>query len=137
MMKKIKIMNNKYTVPQIAEILKCSDRSVRRYINNHVNTTTAGGYEVSEDFLNLLKSEYGPIDNEDEDIVVQEFTRSEYDEFYKRLSEYPILKDHINTILSELDYHKESARNHQKQMDLILTNMHQRNFIEAKEKQIG
>jgi transcriptional antiterminator len=129
-------MENKYIVPEIAEILKCSERSVRRYISNHINTTKSGGYEVSESFLNLLKNEYGPIDNEREDMVVQEFTRSEYDEFYKRLSEYPILKKYINTILSELDYHKESARNHQKQMDLILTNMHQRNFIEAKEKKI-
>ena len=82
--------------------------------------------------LEVLKNEY----LENSDIVVQEFTQSEYSELHKRLSEYPLLKDYIKTILSELDYHKKSSESHNKQMEMILENIRERNFIEAKDKKL-
>ena len=121
-----------YTVKEIAEILEVSDRTVRRYLNSYYSIEQ-GTYSISDKMLEVLKDEY--LD-EAADIVVQEFTTAEYDEFYKRLSEYPILKDYITTILNELEYHKESSRNHSRQLDLILENIQQRNYIEAKDKKL-
>ena len=80
--------------------------------------------------LEVLQNEY----LENSDIVVQEFAQSEYNELHKRLSEYSLLKDYIKTILNELDYHKKSSESHNKQMEMILENSQQRNFIEAKDK---
>jgi predicted secreted Zn-dependent protease len=35
-----------------------------------------------------------------------------------------------------LEYHRKSAKSHQRQMELILRNLEQRNFIEAKDKKL-
>jgi hypothetical protein len=53
----------------------------------------------------------------------------EYQEFQKRLVEYPLIK-------KDLEYHRKSAKSHQRQMELILRNLEQRNFIEAKDKKL-
>jgi predicted transcriptional regulator len=124
-------VENKYTTKQIAEILGVSDRSVRRYLTNYFSVDN-GIYKVSDKMLEILKKEYSP----DSDIVVQEFTEDEYQEFHKRLSEYPILKERISDVLNELDYHKRSAESHNRQMEIILQTLQQRNYIEAKEKKL-
>jgi predicted transcriptional regulator len=124
-------VENKYTTKQIAEILGVSDRSVRRYLTNYFSVDN-GVYKVSDKMLEILKKEHSP----DSDIVVQEFTEDEYQEFHKRLSEYPILKERISDVLNELDYHKRSAESHNRQMEIILQTLQQRNFIEAKEKKL-
>lgn len=131
-------MGNKYTSKEVAEILNVSDKSVRRYLNSYFFIEN-GAYKVSEKMLEVLKKEY--LD-QDTDTNVQEFervecfTKEEYEEFHKRLSEYPILKERIADILNELDYHKRSADSHNKQMEIVLNMMIQRNYIEAKEKNI-
>ena len=125
-------MENKYTSKEVAEILNVSDRSVQRYLNSYFSIEK-GAYVVSEKMLNVLKKEY--LEDESDD-VVELFTKDEYQEFHKRLSEYPILKDRIGDILNELDYHKRSAESHNKQMEIILNMMQQRNYIEAKEKKL-
>lgn len=61
--------------------------------------------------------------------VIEAFTNEEYQEFQKRLIEYPMLQ-------KDLEYHRSSAESHQRQMELILRNLEQRNFIEAKDKKI-
>ena len=60
---------------------------------------------------------------------VEYFTEEEYQEFHKRLVEYDILKD-------QLQYHRKSSESHNKQMEMILQMMEQRNYIEAKEKKL-
>jgi hypothetical protein len=120
-----------YNTKQIAEILKVSDKTVRRYLNSYF-TINNGAYEVSEKMLDVLKNDY--IENPD--IVVQEFTSGEYLEFHKRLSEYPVLMDRITDILKDLEYHRKSAESHNLQMELILRNLEQRNYIEAKDKKL-
>ena len=142
-------MENKYTTKQIAEILNVSDKSVRRYLNSYFSINN-GAYEVSDKMLNILKSEYlgQPTDNlrtgsnypEQEEYLgpghVEYFTEDEYQEFHKRLSEYPYLKERVNDILNELDYHKRAGESHNKQMEIILQTLQQRNYIEAKEKKL-
>lgn len=131
-------MEKKYNSKEIAEILEVSDKSVRRYLNSYFSINN-GAYEVSEKMLNVLKTEYlgQPADNlrTESDTDVQEFdrveyfTEEEYQEFHKRLVEYDILKE-------QLEYHRKSSESHNKQMELILNMMQQRNFIEAKEKKL-
>ena len=101
-------MENKYTTKQIAEILNVSDKSVRRYLNSYFSINNVA-YEVSDKMLNILKSEYlgQPADNlrtgsdypEQEESLgpghVEYFTEDEYQEFHKRLSEYPYLKERV------------------------------------------
>lgn len=131
-------MEKKYNSKEIAEILEVSDKSVRRYLNSYFSINN-GAYEVSEKMLNVLKTEHlgQPADNlrTESDTDVQEFdrveyfTEEEYQEFHKRLVEYDILKE-------QLEYHRKSSESHNKQMELILNMMQQRNFIEAKEKKL-
>ena len=52
-----------------------------------------GAYQVSEKMLEVLRSEY--LESES-DMVVEEFTKEEYLEFQKRLTEYPFLKNMQN-----------------------------------------
>lgn len=127
---KTKIMD--YSSKDIAEILGVTDKSVRRYLTSYFSFEN-GAYKISDKMLEVLKSEHLTIES---DTVVQEFTKNEYDELHKRLSEYPFLKEQITIILNELDYHKKSAESHNRQMEIILNSMQQRNFIEAKEKKL-
>ena len=145
-------MENKYTTKQIAEILGVTDKSVRRYLNSYFSINN-GAYEVSDKMLNILKSEYLGLSadnlrtgeapqeplkgNEDfENGRIEFFTEDEYQEFHKRLSEYPYLKERVGDILNELDYHKRAGESHNKQMEIILQTLQQRNYIEAKEKKL-
>lgn len=124
-------MEKKYNSKEIAEILNVSDKSVRRYLNSYFYINN-GAYEVSEKMLTILKTEHL---GQATDTSVQEFdrveyfTEEEYQEFHKRLVEYDILKE-------QLEYHRKSSESHNKQMELILNMMQQRNFIEAKEKKL-
>jgi predicted transcriptional regulator len=120
-----------YKLKEVAEILKVSDRTVERYLKSYFSLEK-GAYQVSEKMLVVLKNEY----LENADTIVEEFTKEDYREFYKRLSEYPVLKERIGDVLNELDYHKRSAESHNTQMEMILNMMQQRNYIEAKEKKI-
>lgn len=145
-------MENKYTTKQIADILGVTDKSVRRYLNSYFFINN-GAYEVSEKMLTILKSDYlgqssdslrtgkepqEPLKgNEDfENGRIEYFTEDEYQEFHKRLSEYPYLKERVDDILNELDYHKRAGESHNKQMEIILQTLQQRNYIEAKEKKL-
>lgn len=119
-----------YTTKEVAEILEVSDRTVRRYLNSFF-TNENNAFSISQKMLNVLENEHMRTDA---DIVVQEFTQSEYDEFYKRLSEYPILKDYIKTILNELEYHKKSAESQNRQLENVLISLRERNLLEAKSK---
>lgn len=126
-----------YNSKEVAEILGVSDKSVRRYLNSYFSLEN-GSYQVSEKMLEVLKNEY--LD-EQSDIIVQPYTRDEYEELHKRLSEYPFLKERVKQMLDDLEYHKAqveyhktSSDKHLAQIDTLINAIHQRNFIEAKEK---
>lgn len=142
-------MSKKYSTADIARTLAVSERTVRRKLAKHLNLQD-GKYEVSEEFFNFLKGNTDfadtPTDNprtpadtdnqEPEYDIIEGFTNEEYQEFQKRLVEYPLLKEHLATIMNELEYHRKSGQSKDKQMELILANIQQRNFIEAKDKKI-
>ena len=130
-------MENKYTTKQIADVLGVSDKSVRRYLNSYFFLEN-GAYQVSEKMLEVLKNEYL---GQDADTIVQPFTADEYEEFRKRLTEYPMFKKHIESLQTEIEYHKNQYeslmalhREFVKMQEKALDNLTQRSFIEAKEK---
>lgn len=121
-----------YKLKEVAEILGVSDRTVERYLKSYFSLEK-GGYQVSDKMLEVLKSEYLESDN---DNIVEEFTKEEYQEFHRRLSEYPLLKERIEYILNDMEYYRNSMSSKEKQMEIILNMMQQRNYIEAKEKKL-
>ena len=134
----------KYSTQEVAKILNVTDRTVRRYLSTYISFDN-NRFEISEKMLEVLKSDYlgqsadsfrtepgqtADVSGQEEEYdVIEGFTNEEYQEFQKRLIEHPILK-------KELEYHKKSAESHQRQMELILNNLRERNFIEAKDKRL-
>ena len=119
-------MSKKYTTADIASALSVSDRTARRKLAEHV-TILNGRYELSEAIFKYIvgvedtssdtvRTSADTKSQELEYDIIEGFSTEEYQEFQKRLVEYPLLKD--------------------KQMELILANIQQRNFIEAKDKNI-
>jgi len=127
-------MKKEYTIKELADKLSVSTRTVERYLkalyrreNNKII--------IPLDVVNLLEVRHKYDTNTDtsttqEYDIIEGFTEEEYQEFQKRLIEYPILR-------KDLEYHRESSKSHQRQMELILRNLEQRNFIEAKDKKLG
>lgn len=125
--------NKKYTVLEISRQLGVNSRQVQRMLKDLINIEK-GSYVVDYKIVKLLQSRDNLATNDD--IIVEGFTPKEYEEFRKRLIEYPLLKNHIKTILNELEYHRRSSDSKDRQLEIILQNIQQRNFIEAKEKKI-
>ena len=125
--------NKKYTVLEISRQLGVNSRQVQRMLKDLINIEK-GSYVVDYEIVKLLQSRDNLATNDD--IIVEGFTPKEYEEFRKRLIEYPLLKNHIKTILNELEYHRRSSDSKDRQLEIILQNIQQRNFIEAKEKKI-
>ena len=115
-----------YKIKEIAEILNVSDRTVQRYLNSYFSMEK-GAYIVSEKMLEILKSEY--LDN-DSDTIVEEFTKDDYIEFTKRLSEYPFLKERAESLLKDMEYYRKSMTSKERQMELLLLAITSKRFIE-------
>lgn len=142
-------MAKTYTTADIARTLSVSERTVRRKLSKHLSLQD-GKYEVSEEFFNFLKGNTDLSDTSSDNLrtpsdtvfldeeydIVEGFSSEEYQEFQKRLIEYPLLKEHLSTIMNQLEYFKESSASKDRQMELILENIQQRNFIEAKDKKL-
>lgn len=156
-------MNIKYTTSDISKKLNISERTVRRRIEELINIKK-GRYEISEEILQLIEktdksadrlrtpsgqtSDTSEADKESLSGTgfdhVEYFTNNEYQEFHKRLSEYPHLKEqlanskeYLDTLKNELEYHKSA---YLRQLDIhekMIDSVKQRNFIEAKEKGMG
>lgn len=131
-----------YTTIELADIFKVSPRTIQRHLASITDelSNNSKGYKIPELIALYIANKYGynftEEDNDRQNVRAEYFTEEEYQEFHRRLSEYPLLKDYIKTILNELDYHKKSAESHQRQMEMILSNLQQRNYIEAKDKKI-
>jgi len=149
-------MSQKYTSEDLSKALNTSKRTAQRYIDKLFDKSNK---EVSfeEDVFNLLIQRHhnDTITTDSDNGITEYFTEEEYNEFQKRLTEYPILKqqledskDNLNTLLNELEYHKSAYTKqlllHEKLIEsisekainerIMLDTIKQRNFIEAKEK---
>ena len=119
-------MEKTYSSKEIAEILNVSDKSVRRYLNSYFSIEK-GAYHVSEKMLSILKSEYR---TDLSDTVQEEFSREDYVEFQKRLTEYPFLKERAEFLLKDMEYYKKSMSSKERQMELLLLAITNKRFIE-------
>ena len=127
-----------YKIKEIAEILNVSDKSVRRYLNSYFSINN-GAYEVSEKMLNILKNDYlgqsadnlrTGSDTENEFPIIEGFTEEEYQEYQKRLIEYPLLKDQIEYLKKDILYHRKSIESHNREMELLLLSATNKKFID-------
>ena len=154
--------DKKFTTADVSKTLKVSDRTVRRYIDKEISKIE-GKYILSDDMYNFIVNKYStdnlrttcgqPTDidlstGNDEFDIVEAFSQEEYLEFQKRLTEYPLLKEkieeskdrlidskeYIQTLLNELEYHKQIYQKHLDMHQKMIDVFQQRNFIEAKEK---
>lgn len=126
-------MKKYFTIKELADKLSVSTRTIERHLQS-LYTKENNKIMIPLDIVNLLEARYKSDTNTDtspteEYDVIEAFTNEEYQEFQKRLIEYPMLQ-------KDLEYHRQSAESHQRQMELILRNLEQRNFIEAKDKKI-
>ena len=138
-----------YTSSDIATMLKVSKRTAQRYIENLVNQEN-GKIIIKKDVLDLIITRH-INDNQTTETrhtnnnegITEFFSNEEYEEFKKRLIEYPVLKemlksseDYINTLRNELNYHRSIYQKHLDIHGKLIDSIKERNFIEAKEKKL-
>lgn len=138
-------MKKHYTIQELADRMSVSTRTIERYLKA-LYIKESNKIIIPLDVVELLevrhKSDTSPTglrqdsDNSSAEQydIVEGFTNEEYQEFQKRLIEYPLLKDKIDNLKNDIDYHRKSAQSQNKQLVLLLENLQQRNFIEAKNK---
>lgn len=143
-----------YNLKDLAIELNISERTARRYIDELINEAQnirENKYKFSYLIFNSIVNSRQTFDTEltkNDKGVTEYFTDEEYQEFQKRLIEYPILKEQIenskeylSTIENQMEYFKNA---YNKQLDMhenliqsvknFSDNLTQRNYIEAKEK---
>lgn len=147
--------DKKYSTADIASELGKNERTIRRWIADLISIE-GGKYTVSEEVAELLRKKASADTQrtsadteENEDFpYVEYFTEQEYEEFKKRITEYPFLKEQIENskeYLKAMENQIEYFRNsYNKQLEIhenlvhsvknFTDNLVQRNFIEAKEK---
>lgn len=141
----------KYTTADISSELGISERTIRRWITDLVDISK-GKYRVSEEVFLLLKNktntdslgttsgQYSDSEN-DEFPHVEYFTSNEYEEFKKRITEYPFLKEqiesskqHLEAMEKQIEYFRFSYNKQLEIHEKLIDSFRERNYIEAKEK---
>lgn len=152
----------KYTLKEIADEFSVSERTILRQIqtiSDKLKNPYSKGFTLSEELKELIFSDkfqtnsdkvQTSLDNDENEEFpfVEYFTADEYEEFKKRITEYPFLKEQIenskeylNAMEGQMEYFR-NAYNKQLEMHETLIqsvknfsdNLVQRNFIEAKDK---
>ncbi len=131
-----------YTIEELADMFECSTRTIQRHIKSLCDNLSKK--EKNKQIPINIAIEIAKVNDyyfereKNGQPVVEEyyFTESEYNEFYKRLEEYPHLKEKIETLREELNYRKKEVEKLQdkyfEHMDKFFTTIEQRNYIEAK-----
>jgi predicted transcriptional regulator len=135
----------KYTTADISSELGISERTVRRWIVDLVDYSK-GKYSVSEDVVNVLRNKAnaddfrttdGQLSDTEDDVnfdYYEAFTADEYIEFQKRINEYPVLKEYINSLQEQIEFLRFNSAQQNEVIKDLSAGIKQRNFIEAKEK---
>lgn len=136
----------KYTTSDISATLSVSLRTAQRYLES-LTIVENGKTFVNEDVFNLIISRH-QSDNEtteekDLEGITEFFTNEEYEEFQKRLTEYPMLKqmlkaseEYISSLRNDVEYHRTIYQKHLDIHEKLIESIKERNFIEAKEKKL-
>ncbi|WP_333854641.1 hypothetical protein [Epilithonimonas sp.] len=144
-----------YTTKEVSELFGVSIRTVQRHIAtiiDELTNTDKKGFLIPQDVVNLLKQrhlsdtttklERHDDDNENEEFpFVEYFTADEYEEFKKRITEYPFLKEqienskqHLEAMEKQIEYFRFSYNKQLEIHEKLIDTFRERNFIEAKEK---
>ncbi|MRM86559.1 HTH domain-containing protein [Riemerella anatipestifer] len=145
----------KYTTKEIAKLFGVSERTIQRQIatlSDNISNTDNKGFSIPEDVVLFLASRHKydisttnndtkQQDKYEEFPHIEYFTEEEYQEFKKRITEYPFLKEqiklsneHLESLKTQIEYFRLS---YNKQLDIhekLIGAFRERNFIEAKEK---
>ena len=137
----------KYNIKEIAEEIGVSERTILRQIqtiSDKLKNPYSKDFAISEDLKNALFSDKFQTnsDNENEEFPhVEYFTSDEYEEFKKRITEYPFLKEqiesskqHLETMDKQIEYFRFSYNKQLEIHEKLIDTFRERNFIEAKEK---
>ncbi|MEK6452374.1 MULTISPECIES: hypothetical protein [unclassified Myroides] len=136
----------KYTTSDISATLGVSLRTAQRHLES-LTIVENGKTFINEDVFNLIISRH-QSDNEtteekDLEGITEFFTNEEYEEFQKRLTEYPMLKqlvssseEYISSLRKDVEYHRVIYQKHLDIHEKLIDSIKERNFIEAKEKKL-
>ena len=141
----------KHTTKEAAELLSVNIRTVQRHLATLIEELTnpyKKGVSISEDVLLILKSRINgdnlATSDDDENTefpYVEYFTTNEYEEFKKRITEYPFLKEqiesskqHLEEMNKQIEYFRFSYNKQLEIHEKLIETFRERNFIEAKEK---
>lgn len=135
----------KYSSSDISTTLNVSIRTAQRYIESLVLYENGKTY-INEDVFNLIISRHTNDTETTEgntEGITEFFTTEEYEEFQKRLTEYPMLKqmlkaseEYIELLKRDVEYHREVYQKHLNIHEKLIESIKERNFIEAKEKKL-
>lgn len=145
----------KYTTKEIAALFGVSERTIQRHLatlDNNIANTDKKGYSIPEDIVFFLAQQHHydisattndskRHDEKEEFPHIEYFTEEEYQEFQKRITEYPFLKEqiklsneHLESLKSQIDYFRISYNKQLEIHEKLIDSVKERNFIEAKEK---
>jgi hypothetical protein len=128
-------MGKTHTIADIVATFSVSERTAQRWVESLVFKDN-NKIVIPQDVFDLLKSRHSSDtnptlpDTEDDFPIIEGFTEDEYQEYQKRLIEYPILKDQIEYLKKDILYHKKSIESHNRQMELLLLSATNKRFIE-------
>lgn len=135
----------KSTISELSERFKVSERTILRQIqtfSDKLKNPYSKGFTLSEDLINIIfsdkfQTEFRQIsDNEEEEEFdyFEAFTTEEYIEFQKRINEYPVMKEYIESLKSELEFLRFNFAQQTETNKNLVQSLREKNYIEAKEK---
>ena len=135
------------TIKELSEEFKVSERTILRQIqtiSDKLKNPYSKSFIIDEDLKKFIFSDsFQTIsDNENEEFPhVEYFTSDEYEEFKKRITEYPFLKEqiesskqHLEAMEKQIEYFRFSYNKQLEIHEKLIDSFRERNFIEAKEK---
>jgi len=145
-------MKKDYSTQEIADILGVSTRTIQRnlatlrdMLSPECNKydyelikiiSSVFNYNLCDNKTTAMRQETTQYDTNLEYDRTEYFTEDEYQEFHKRLVEYPLLLEKVKILLNEIDVHKKDKEWHKEQQTKLIESIKERNFIEAKEKKL-
>ena len=136
-----------FTIKELSEEFKVSERTILRQIqtiSDKLKNPYSKSFIIDEDLKNFIFSDsFQTIsDNENEEFPhVEYFTSDEYEEFKKRITEYPFLKEqiesskqHLEAMEKQIEYFRFSYNKQLEIHEKLIDSFRERNFIEDKEK---
>lgn len=134
-------MKTYYTIAEISEVLKVSERTTIRQIQtfldkfkNLYSKDLQIPSELVEIIFGQIQTNSDNSENEAEPDYIEGFTTAEYMEFQKRINEYPVLKEYIENLKEQIEFLRFSSLQQAETIKDLSMGLKQRSFIEAKEK---